>query len=63
MDSELQQFLHERSERVRLLQERQERELDSFDEESARSGFRYVIYCEYFVTMKKLLKITCTMSL
>ncbi|XP_026473171.1 serine/threonine-protein kinase Tao isoform X2 [Ctenocephalides felis] len=46
MDSELQQFLHERSERVRLLQERQERELDSFDEESARSGFSALAIAE-----------------
>lgn len=40
MNSETQQFQQERSERVRLLHERQERELEHFDEESARQGFR-----------------------
>ncbi|CAG2067109.1 unnamed protein product [Timema podura] len=36
---ETQQFLKERSERIRLLHERQDRELEQFDEESARLGF------------------------
>lgn len=40
MSSETQRFLEERSERIRLLHERQERELEEFDEESARLGFR-----------------------
>lgn len=43
MELETQEFLRERSERIRLLHERQERELQQFDEESARIGFRYVI--------------------
>lgn len=42
MELETQEFLRERSERIRLLHERQERELQQFDEESARIGFRYV---------------------
>lgn len=42
MDAETQQFLQERAERIRLLHERQERELEQFDEESARLGFRFV---------------------
>lgn len=40
MESETQQFLQERSERLRLLHERHERELEQYDEESARLGFR-----------------------
>ncbi|PSN30012.1 Serine/threonine-protein kinase TAO1 [Blattella germanica] len=40
MELETQQFLQERSERIRLLHERQDRELEQFDEESARHGFR-----------------------
>lgn len=41
MEMETQKFLNERSERIRLLQERQDREIHQFDEESARIGFRY----------------------
>lgn len=40
MDQETQQFLQERSERIRLLHERQHRELEQFDEESDKLGFR-----------------------
>lgn len=40
MSSETQRFLEERSERIRLLHEKQDRELEEFDEESARLGFR-----------------------
>ncbi|KAG8236933.1 hypothetical protein J437_LFUL014978 [Ladona fulva] len=40
MEEETQQFLQERAERIRLLHERQDRELEHFDEESARQGFR-----------------------
>lgn len=40
METELQQFNQERSERVRLLREKQERQLDQFDVESASMGFR-----------------------
>lgn len=42
MESENQQFMQERAERLRLLSERQERELDAFDQESACLGFRYI---------------------
>lgn len=42
MDAETQQFLQERAERIRLLHERQERELEQFDAESTRLGFRLV---------------------
>lgn len=40
MDEETQQFLQERSERIRLLHERQAREIEQFDDESNRLGFR-----------------------
>ena len=33
--------LQERQERIRLLHERQAKEVDQFDEESTRLGFRY----------------------
>lgn len=44
MEIETSQFLQERGERVRILHEKQENELDQFDEESARLGFRLVIF-------------------
>jgi len=47
MELETQQFLQERSERIRLLHERQDRELEQFDEESARLGFRLVSFLCY----------------
>ena len=40
MEEESSQFRQERQERVRLLHERQAREVDQFDEESTRLGFR-----------------------
>lgn len=55
MSSETQRFLEERSERIRLLHEKQERELEEFDEESARLGFRLVRRAE-ISTKKKLEK-------
>ena len=42
MEEETQQFLQERSERIRLLHERQGREIEQFDDESTRLGFRFV---------------------
>ena len=39
MDVESQQFNKGRSERIRLLRERQSRELEDFDAESTRMGF------------------------
>jgi len=39
MEEESAQFLQERSERIRLLHERQTREVEQFDEESTRLGF------------------------
>ena len=42
MEEESSQFLQERGERIRLLHDRQAREVDQFDEESARLGFRLV---------------------
>jgi len=39
MEEETQQFLQERSERIRLLHERQAREIEQFDDESNRLGF------------------------
>lgn len=40
MEEETQQFLQERGERIRLLRERQAREVEQFDDESTRLGFR-----------------------
>nr|CAD7447266.1 unnamed protein product [Timema bartmani] len=40
MEMETQQWLNDRSKRIRLLHERQDHELEQFDEESARLGFR-----------------------
>lgn len=42
MEMETQQFLQERADRIRIIHEKQDRELEQFDEESARLGFRYV---------------------
>jgi thousand and one amino acid protein kinase len=39
MHTELQQFNQERAERIRLLREKHEKQLEAFDEESARMGF------------------------
>lgn len=44
MEMETAQFLQERGERIRLLREKEARELEQFDEESARLGFRLVAY-------------------
>lgn len=40
METELQQFNQERSERIRSLREKQERHLEQFDVDSASMGFR-----------------------
>ena len=40
MSEETTQFLQERSERIRLLRERQAREVENFDDESVRLGFK-----------------------
>lgn len=42
MDAELQQFNNERAERIRQLNDKHEKELEAFDDESTRMGFRYV---------------------
>lgn len=55
MEMETAQFLQERGERIRLLREKQERELLQFDEESVRLGFRFVLY-----TFKHFLYIVMT---
>ena len=44
MEEETQQFLQERSERIRLLHERQGREVEQFDDESTRLGFRSIFF-------------------
>lgn len=41
METELQQFNQERSERVRILRDKHDRVLEQFDVESANMGFRY----------------------
>jgi len=46
MEMETTQFLQERSERIRLLHEKQDRELEEFDEESARLGFSALAIAE-----------------
>ena len=42
MEEEIARFEHEKNERIRLMQEKQGRELEDFDKESDRNGFRYV---------------------
>lgn len=42
MDAEIQQFNNERAERIRQLNDKHEKELEAFDDESTRMGFRYV---------------------
>lgn len=39
MDAEIQQFSNERLERVRQLDDKHEKELEAFDDESNRMGF------------------------
>lgn len=46
MASENQRFLEERGERIRILHEKQERELEEFDEESVRLGFSALAIAE-----------------
>lgn len=46
MELETTQFLKERSDRIRHLHERQDRELEDFDEESARLGFSALAIAE-----------------
>ena len=40
MNEEIARFEHEKNERIRLMQEKQARELEEFDKESDRNGFR-----------------------
>ena len=40
MEEETREFLRERSDRIRLLHENQAKELERFDDESVRLGFR-----------------------
>jgi len=40
MVAENERFIEERGERIRILHEKQERELQEFDDESVRLGFR-----------------------
>lgn len=42
MEQELQQFNAERTERIRLLREKHDKQLETFDQESTRMGFRYI---------------------
>ncbi|XP_044260449.1 serine/threonine-protein kinase Tao [Tribolium madens] len=46
MNSETQRFLEERAERIRILHERQERDLEDFDNESVRLGFSALAIAE-----------------
>lgn len=41
MEAELQQFSQDRSERIKMLHEKHEKESENFDDESARLGLRY----------------------
>jgi hypothetical protein len=47
MEEETREFLRERSDRIRLLHENQAKELERFDDESVRLGFRF-LYFSYF---------------
>lgn len=51
MDTELQQFNQERTERIRVLREKQQQQLEKFDEESISMGFRFVLI---LLTLKNL---------
>ncbi len=42
MEAEFQQFDSERAERVRILHDKHQSEIEAFDEESIRKGFRYL---------------------
>ena len=44
MDAELQQFNNEHAERIRQLNDKHEKELEAFDDESTRMGFRYIYH-------------------
>lgn len=44
MDAELQQFSQERSERIKHLHEKHEKDSEEFDDESARLGLRFVLF-------------------
>jgi thousand and one amino acid protein kinase len=47
MEEETREFLRERSDRIRLLHENQAKELERFDDESIRLGFRYDTFGYY----------------
>jgi len=49
MEEETREFLRERSDRIRLLHENQAKELERFDDESVRLGFRYNTPCFYHI--------------
>lgn len=44
MEEETREFLRERSDRIRLLHENQAKELERFDDESVRLGFRFLYF-------------------
>lgn len=46
MDAELQQFNNERAERIRQLNDKHEKELETFDDESTRMGFSSLALAE-----------------
>ncbi|XP_023017761.1 serine/threonine-protein kinase Tao isoform X1 [Leptinotarsa decemlineata] len=54
MTAENQRFVEERGERIRILHERQGRELESFDEESIRLGFSALAIAEMSLAMNDL---------
>ena len=49
MEEETREFLRERSDRIRLLHENQAKELERFDDESIRLGFRYNTHGFYHI--------------
>lgn len=57
MQTELQQFTAESSERIRALREKHEKQLEAFDQESTRMGFRLVSHLP--IKPKKNQKIFC----
>ncbi|XP_060532799.1 serine/threonine-protein kinase Tao isoform X2 [Cylas formicarius] len=54
MMAENQRFIEERGERIRILHERQERELEEFDEESVRLGFSALAIAEMSMALGDL---------
>ena len=63
MEEETREFLRERSDRIRLLHENQAKELERFDDESVRLGFRFVFIFCYFLFFFTFLVLSCILNI